>query len=514
MVLRPLPMLHIEQQPAVHGAINSSTTFVDRGGILDATIKLFELGLDHLKSLPVRDLTETDNLAPSKLTHQVQQQLISHPDLTEPDATVPVLQAKSQIIRELRGKRPTKLLRDLDAIVAGVIDPVLSRIRLEIDLAIGGTPHQGPRIVEQVRAVLNSLVIPDPNSEPLTRLGRLVRALSELGHRQFSLPRKTIEFAVQRLTERALPEYDAAIQALAAEWVSAQLKLELPRLNEYCEESLARVALCNQSVAKIHAAVLKLRRESVISGHISKSSVVLELPGPKENDVIAGLRSRLRCGDQGELSGVLFDRWIESLRPLAERWVPTSAPVGVILSHVDPEEAALAFVQLIESLLGEGHSLYEIIDRYGGTKVATELFNRAEQLGSLQSRDIEPFNVTPLTLTIIRLPPTVGPRDSHIRDQLEAAFLKVTNNNCLILSCSPAERNAITVVRSKTGFPIGIESGNETLLIEYVKAAHAGHLPHLVGVISGTDHGEAISNYLKLGRRLGPEFSEVQFEID
>ncbi len=95
-------MLHIEQQPAVHGAINSSTTFVDRGGTLDATITLFELGLDHLKSLPVRDVTETDNLAPSKLTHQVQQQLVSHPDLSEPDATVPVLQSKVQHLRELR----------------------------------------------------------------------------------------------------------------------------------------------------------------------------------------------------------------------------------------------------------------------------------------------------------------------------------------------------------------------------------------------------------------------------
>ncbi len=511
MVSRSLAMRHIDQQSHVHGAINSSTTFVDRGGILDATITLFESGLGHLKSLPVRDVTETDNLTASKLTHQVQQQLISHPDLAEPDATVPVLQAKSQLIRELRGKRPTKLLRDVDAIVASVIAPALGRIRSETDLAIGGAPHQGPRIVEQVRAVLNSLVIPDPNSESLTRLGRLVRALSELGHRQFSLPRKTIEFAVQRLTERALPEYDAAIHALAEEWVSAQLKLELPRLNEYCEESLARVALFHQNIAKIHAAVLKLRRESVISGHISKSSVVLELPGPKDSDVIAGLRSRLRCSDQGELSGVLFDRWIESLRPLAERWVPTSAPVGVILSHVDPDEAALAFVQLIESLLGEGHSLYEIIDRYGVTRVATELFNRAEQLGSLQSRDIEAFNVTPLTLTIVRLPPPVGPRDSHIRDQLHAAFVNVSDGKCIQLSCSSAERNAVTVVRSKTGFPIGIEGGNETLLLEYVKAAAAGHLPHLVGVISATDHGEALVSYLKLGQRLGPDYPEEQF---
>ena len=79
MVKRSLAMCHIEQQPAVHGAINSSTTSVDRGGTLDAVITLFELGLSHLKARPVRDVTETDNLAPSRLTHQVQQQLVSHP---------------------------------------------------------------------------------------------------------------------------------------------------------------------------------------------------------------------------------------------------------------------------------------------------------------------------------------------------------------------------------------------------------------------------------------------------
>lgn len=481
---------------------------------MDATVTLFGQVSDHLKARPVRDVTETDGLSPERLSQQVRQQLVSHPDLAEPCATVTNLQEKLQWLRELRGKRPSKLLRDVDAIVSSVIDPVVDRIRLAIESAIGEAPHRGPEIIQQVRCVLSALVIPEPDAEPLNRLGRLTRALGELNQRRLGLPRKSIEYAEQRLTERALPEYDATIQALAAERVSEYLKQQLHRLDEFCGECLTRVGRFQQNIARIQATVFTLRTASVTADHVSKSSVVLELPGPAEDDVIAGLRSRLRCSDQNELSGILLVRWVDLLRPHAERWVSDLAPLGVLLTYVDPERAAGEFARLVESLLGEGHSLYEIIERFGVLKVASELVNRAEQLCSLQSRDLEPFNVTPLTLTIVRLPPAAGPRDLQIRDQLEAAFLEATGNKCLRLSCSPAERNAITVVRSKTGFPIGIEGGNETLLLEYMKAADAGHLPHLVGVISTTDHGEALPNYLTLAHQLSSEHSQNLFSVD
>ena len=221
---------------------------------------------------------------------------------------------------------------------------------------------------------------------------------------------------------------------------------------------------------------------------------------PSEIEITTGLLTRLDCKDKLALAKALLTKWEAALREHALGWLPPSAPFGLLLTYLDAITVADCFRRVVESSLGEGHSLFEIVEREGLESTAHDLYDRAEHLCQLRSRDIEQYNVNPCSVTIVRFPPPVGPRDAVLRERLAAAFLKL--GHCSLVEGSAAERNAITVIRTTVGWPIGIEGGNSGLLQEYAKAGDAGHLPHLIGIVTGTEYGEPIPSYVQLAREL------------
>lgn len=504
---RYLAMFGADTQIRTRGAVSSSATNVSRDGAVEATSQLFQRFLQGWLERPARVISETDDLNVVALAKVVYQQLAGHPELAEPSSDIAVLQQRLTTLRELRARKHSRLSRDVDGFVDEAIAPVVGRLKKALEEAVADTPHCSKQVVAQVRSVISHISLSEPNSDSIARLGRIIRALSDFSQRRLSIPKKSLDFAFARLTESALPEYNAAVAALVDERVTDALKQEFQRLDVYLKELIQRQALLSKNLALARDKMERWRVASLRDGHVSKVSVVVELEGTTSSEIIAGMMVRWHCKDQQQLSVEIGTRWEAKLRESAAAWLQDDPPLGVLLTHLDPEVIAESFRQTVEESFGEGHSLYEIVERTGVTRIASELLDRAEPLCDLQSRDIEQFNITPYQVTIVRVPPVVGPRDTQIRDQLEAAFVKLTHGQCEFLAAAPSERHTLTVVRSIVGWPIAIEGGNPALLLEYSRACHAGHLPHLIGVTEGTKHGEGVAAYLQLAGSLHPHFA-------
>ncbi len=495
-----LAMLGVTQQKRLRGAVSTSSTNIDQSGFYNATVALQQLCFTVWCELPGREVSETDDLDLSDLSQRCNQRIAGHSDLTEPTSDLRELNGRLQTLRSLRARKPSKLSRDVATVVDEIVGSVVIRLRLAIDEAAGHTPHRIPELVEQLRATLSQITLPEPNAEPITVFGRIVSALGSLNQRRTAIPRKTLEFVEQRLTERALPEYDRTLSAFAEERITERLKQEIIGLELFLSELLLRSAQFAGNTAAVQNCMEVWRKEALHASNVSRASVILELPGPTEIEITTGLLTRLDCKDKLALAKALLAKWEAALREHALGWLPPSAPFGLLLSHLDAVTVADCFRRVVESSLGEGHSLFEIVERMGLESTAQDLYDRAEHLCQLRSRDIEQYNVNPCSVTIVRFPPPVGPRDAVLRERLAAAFLKL--GHCSLVEGSAAERNAITVIRTTVGWPIGIEGGNSGLLQEYAKAGDAGHLPHLIGLVTGTEYGEPIPSYLRLASEL------------
>ena len=491
-----LAMLGVDKQKRLRGAVSTSSTNIDLSGMFNSIVTLQKLCFVVWRELPGRDISESDELDPAVLSKRAHLRIANHLELAEPTSDLPILNERLQTIRGLRGGKASKLARDVDGAVDEVVGPVILRLRLAIDDAAAAAPHRIKSLVEQLRSTLDDITLPEPNAEPIIVLGRIITSLGSLQQRRLAIPKKSLEFAQQRLTERVLPEYQAALMALAEERVSQRLKLEIDGLHQFLKELLVRSSQFTKNSDAVLNEIEGWRTEALHASHVSQASVILELKGPTEMDIITGLMTRLECKDQLTLGKTLNVKWEAALREQALGWLPPNAPFGLLLASLEPQIIANTFRHIVESSLGEGHSLYEIIERNGIESTALDLYDRAEHLCHLRSRDIEQYNVNPCSVTIVRLPPAVGPRDVELRERLAAKFLRL--GHCSLVEGSASERNAITVIRTTVGWPIGIEGGNSGLLQEYARACAAGHLPHLIGIVTGTECGEAVPAYISL----------------
>lgn len=493
---RFLPMFDIDEQKPLRGSINSSSTNIVQQGLMDALLRLFDLVIELGRDQPPREITETDDLDVDPLARACHRQLIAIPDLVEPTTETDELKERLQTLQRLRARKPSRLLRDVESAATTVVMVVIGALRDAIEAGIGRSPHRTREIVEQVRASLQVVRLPEPDSEPLVQFGRLIRGLLEIRRRRNSLPARTVRFVEQQLTESALPLYDQALLALAAEQVTEKLRAELSDLEAFLHELAGRGVEFVRNLDATRAAIDERRAETLRASRQSRASVLLEIAGASESEILAGLSSRQQCQDLRELTGKLLLKWEGDLREQAAGWMPATAPLGALLTHLPSETIADSFQRIVEQSLGEGHTLYEMIERAGIASTARDLYERAEQLCHLRSRDIEPFNITPCAVTIIRLPPPVGPQDARIREELAEAFVQL--GPCSLVQAPASERHVVSVMRAAIGWPIGIEGGNTGMLLEYARAHELGHIPHLVGIVNDSTEGSAIPAYLEL----------------
>ena len=95
---------------------------------------------------------------------------------------------------------------------------------------------------------------------------------------------------------------------------------------------------------------------------------------------------------------------------------------------------------------------------------------------------------------MVRMPKPANPRETQIKDLLEALLRKEGFHDFL----GNGQSRSISALRIYAGWPIGIEGGNPVLLEAYEKSARTGHLPHLVGILPDTKAGEHTASLLKL----------------
>ncbi|MCA9076708.1 MAG: hypothetical protein KDA93_16910 [Planctomycetaceae bacterium] len=492
-------MFDIDEHRPLRGSVNSSSTNIVQQGLMDALIRLFALAITVWRDRPRRDVSETDELDAGSLARGCHQKLVGIPELTEPTTDVSELRERFQTLQQLRAKKPSRLLRDVESAAREATLSVVERVRNAIDGEIGAGPHRTKAIIEQVRAGLQTVHLPEPDPEPLTRFGRVIRGLVEIGRHRSTLPTKTFEYVEQQLSQRALPLYDEALLALAGELVVVDIRRELAELDVFLDELSGRGHDFARNLSEVEAALEELRSETLRASRQSRASVLLEIAGATESEILAGLLARQKCQDQRELVEVLLQKWEADLRVRAAGWLPPTATLGTLLTHISPKTIADSFQSVVEGSLGEGHTLYEMIERSGIARTALDLYERAEQLCHLRSRDIEPFNITPCKLTIVRLPQPVGRRDGQIREELARAFSDLCRQeHCAVIEAPNSERHVVSVIRASMGWPIGIEAGNTVMLLAYAAAHERGHMPHLAGVFDESPDGSALPSYLEM----------------
>lgn len=278
--------------------------------------------------------------------------------------------------------------------------------------------------------------------------------------------------------------YEGSLILIAQELSDELLRAELTKLIAFLDELAARG---NDFSKRMHTTLSELehrQKEAAQAQHISRASVVMALQGPDEKEVLVGMIARNRCADLNQLTAVLLDAFETRLRQGVPRLCPyldaNTASLPDIIRAVAPATLAEEFLRLVEESVGPGHTVYEVIAKHGVDSVADFLYRRAAPTCHLGERDVEPFNISPVSLAIVRLPPTVGSRDSEIRESLMAAFEK--RGACTFTEGTPSDRS-VTAVRVHLGWPIGIAEENRSLLDRYLRSGERGHLPHLVKLV-------------------------------
>jgi len=96
---------------------------------------------------------------------------------------------------------------------------------------------------------------------------------------------------------------------------------------------------------------------------------------------------------------------------------------------------------------------------------------------------------------VARLPQPLGADDQQTYETVRDTFAAFPNCECV--DAPPGDRE-ITVVRTILGWPIAIDSNHETLLKYYATAEDVRHLPHLFGVVPGSETGRPIERLKNL----------------
>lgn len=492
------PSLGLAEQPPKRGAVNVASAQLETAGTADSSFRLLEEFFQGLRRHAVPEIRELDEIDPANLASRLQGRIATLADFTEPSSDRESLRQLEHSLKQQQASRSGKLGREINSASEEVLDEVFRPLQVSVEAAFDSAPFAVPQVIAQVKATLESLDLPEPNVAPFATFYRIVRGINEISNLSGSLPRKSVEFAMEQLFTRALPTFDEALAALARTQMTSALKQRMVQFSELLAETEQRFITFRGNVESIVSAAEEARTQAHEQLEAARSSTVHALPGPTEDNVVAGIQAKFRCDDRQELLAAIGSKWEVRLRAYAKEhhsWIPQSCALAELLTHLAPLESAAEFVQLITDSVGDGHTLYDSVVVNGTEQLASELFERAAPLCNLASRDIAQFNIHPTDCTIIRLPRTKGHKDGEIRRQLVEAFSRL--GSCSFVEASDLERDAIVVVRARIGFPIGIEESNHTMLMHYAKSVSSGHLPHLLGLTS-SELGEPVADYVNL----------------
>jgi hypothetical protein len=115
--LRCLPLFQVDQQKKLRGAANSSNTNVVTTGFVDTLFKLLFLVCEtFMARKPQQVDSDLDQLEPHKLAKAIYDRLVAHPDLEPPTTDAAQMRERMEALRTIRSGRPTRLVRDVEAV--------------------------------------------------------------------------------------------------------------------------------------------------------------------------------------------------------------------------------------------------------------------------------------------------------------------------------------------------------------------------------------------------------------
>lgn len=503
----PLPMFGGAEQCLRRGSAGASSTNVPTKGLHAAQLNLFRSLIAVLTTRAAAEIPVAELLDAQPLIAVAERRLANLDELSDPGAATSEVQNRLTALKHVRTRKPVAISREARAIVQEVVDERIRSLIQLVERAVCEAPSRAKEILEGVRFAVDNMSLSDPNIEPISRFDRAAKAMSIRQEYGSGLAKSSLEFLQSHLRQGAIELFNQSRRVMAHELVNEALRVAGVKLRSFVDEMALFAARFSRRVEVLRQGIEERHRLALDGQDYSRASVICELPGKTESEVLSGMIERAQLPDRHSF----VVEFVERLQAVLQEEVSTEADtsvkqrcLGQLLVQLAPERILDLFEKLFEESLGTGHSLYEIVEQFGIEKLVDDLLQRAEPLCHLNQRDIEAFNVTPAVHTVVRLPVPIGPRDREIRSSLEGAFLTALRGSMppTILDSAPGERDAISVVTAKVGWPLLIEAGNLDLLLQYAKCERLGHFPHLIGILPEAPQGAVIDSYVELANRI------------
>jgi hypothetical protein len=496
-----LAMLDIDKQQLRRGGINAAYAQVVTTGAIDAACRLLPRTVQVFfdRTIDPGALPGLDSVNPERLTEKLYSQLSAIPALSDPGLTPEEQDNRLTVFQGLRAGISTDLSREVAARAEAVVSDPLNCLRAALQAAYGTAPGAVREVALSLRTALDRLRPPEANWKPVTRWQELKRIADKLRQRRGMLPPPTLRTLQESLTSEVRTLHDQALRTLATEITLAAWHAAKAEFIAFLDALAKRAAEVVHALGAVKKSLEDIRTAVAANERVSRASVVKPVPGPTEDQVIAGMLTQLHAPDETALTRTLLDRFEARLREICPQvcaWIDRDEPLPELVRGIPPEAQAAAFRTAVEQAQGPGQSFYELLAREGIDECADFLYRRSEPTVHLSGRDMERLGISPTRLCIVTLPRPLGPKDHQIESDLRAAFEKI-DLTCAI-TYAPVTDRTVTVVRLVVGWPIGIEAQNHSLLDHYQRCAQYGHRPHLFGILPESPHGEVIDGYQSL----------------
>jgi hypothetical protein len=493
-------MFQADQQKHRRGSANACSTHIDAAGKFDALLAIWRHAHAILTEPPVPDLHEVEEFRIEPLIRELNDFVQGQPLFLEPAMTEAALQNRQRQLRELRSGQRTPIRREIRTRAMELVADRIASMRQAISQGINAAPRQGDRLIERVRSVLQEMRLPNHHREAEHRLVNVLRGIELLEAHRTEVAESALAFLKPQLLDLARTLCTEGVNGFCGELIAEQFQAAVRELEPFFEQQATFARRVARQQDELLSAIEDRREERLQQQSGRSPSLRVTLAGPRESEVIGGQLARNQVREPQELAGLLLERLEHRLRQQLAREYPALAEHGELsqlLLQLPPQQITALYEQEFEEALGEGDTLYEIVEQHGSSAVVQALCQRAEPLCHLSSRDIPQFNVSPLKHSIVRLPRPCGPQDARIRGEIENLFHQ--HLNCTVLEATGKDQE-ISILTVLLGWPIAIEEGNRALLEYYCRCEQTGHRPHLTGVLPGSEAGAVLPEYLQLGR--------------
>lgn len=496
-----LSMLDIANQPMRNGSTGCASTRVVGFGQESAQLLLARSYLDYRRqrSGATNYVLEIKTLLDGKLAIALRTFLSQRSELAlvlgDNDALEPLL----KVLADLQSQGASPMVTEVSQKILAIVQEAIERLIAGVDRSYHDQPEQACAMIDGIRKILGEYEGKQSAGDALERLKRIAGNLNALQQRRTAVMDDTYRNAVARLKNRLRELHEKSIHALAVEYTDRTLRSELNRLESFLTELRQKGIEYQERMDGLIAALVQMRRHASEQVPHSESSVFLPLEGLNEREVLNALNRQFRCKEIVEMAKQFAPRWEQTLRkllPVSAPHVATDASYPDLIRAFTGKQLAKAFARCFDQALGNGVSLYELLEKYGKERAVRFLLERAAPSCSPGGRAVAQFNVQLLQQTMVRLPLPMGPMDKELREQVRTVFRKLGAQQFLD---TPADQ-PLTVLRVTVGYPIGLDNHNTSLLLAYQQAADSGHSPHLLGLLPSSNEGEACPDYCQLNR--------------